>query len=103
LKNREYRALKDRKFIYDILTLQVYKKQKFLKQEFSSLRLVKLYYIYLTYKDLKLLAKKAQRMDGVFESNYFYLLECRLPSLIYRSGLISNMFESLLFVKGNNV
>jgi ribosomal protein S4 len=99
-KKKQY---KYRKFIYDIIFYRPVAKTMFLKKRFASLRLVKMYYIMLTYKHLQKLAKKAKRMEGLFEANYFFLLECRLPSLMYRSALIGNMFEALKFVKANNV
>jgi hypothetical protein len=103
LLRMEANKAKDRKFIYDISVHKPVNLEIFLKKEFASLRLVKMYYIILKYRQIQKLAKKAKRMDGLFEANYFYLLECRLPSLMYRSGLIANMFESLNFVKNNNV
>lgn len=103
LIKRSEKALRNQPFIYDIITSNTYKKQKYLKESFASLRLIKLYYIHLTYKHLQKLAKRAKSQYGSFEENYLFLLECRLPSIIYRSGLIANMFEAFDLVKWNVV
>jgi hypothetical protein len=56
-----------------------------------------------TYRQLKQKAKKAKRTDGLFEQNYMLLIECKLPSFIYRSSFFPNMFDSIYFVKKSNV
>jgi ribosomal protein S4 len=56
-----------------------------------------------TLKQLKKIAKKAKKKDGIFEQNYISYMELKLPSFIYRTSLLPNMFESIYYIKGNNV
>jgi ribosomal protein S4 len=49
------------------------------------------------------MALKAKKREGSFEENYLYLLEGRLVCLVYRSGLILNMFDAISFIKKNCV
>jgi ribosomal protein S4 len=45
------------------------------------------------------MAVKAKKREGYFEENYLYILEGRLVCLVYRAGLILNMFDAIAFVK----
>lgn len=71
--------------------------------QFVTLRVIKLFYVMYSYRQLKQIARKAKSKFGVFEQNYLYIMECKLPSYIYRTSLFSNLFESIKFVKGGNV
>ena len=80
------------------------KKKKYkTKSEFLTLRVTKLFYIIYSYRQLKNLCRKAKRQVGIFEQNYLLLMECKLPSFIYRTSFIPNMFESIDFIKDSNV
>ena len=90
-------------FIYEWKSYyQEYKKYN-TKIDFATLRVTRLFYIMYTYRQLKQKAKKAKRTDGLFEQNYMSLIECKLPSFVYRTSFLPNMFESINFVKFNNV
>jgi ribosomal protein S4 len=56
-----------------------------------------------TLKQLKKFVEKAKKKDGLFEQNFIGLMECKLPSFIYRSSFLPNIFESIYYVKNNNV
>jgi ribosomal protein S4 len=56
-----------------------------------------------TFKQLKKIVKKAKKKDGLFEQNFISLMECKLPFFIYRSSFLPNIFESIYYVKNNNV
>lgn len=84
--------------IYNIIHKKIKKSAKYL-----SLQLVRLFYIMYSYKQLKQLIKKAKRSNKVFENKFISLMECKLPSFIYRSSFFSNMFESINFVKNGNL
>jgi len=83
--------------------LYIKRKRYNYKKEFSDLRLAKKFYIMYTYKQLKKIVKKAKKSDGIFEQNYISIMECKLPAYIYRSSLLPNMFESINYIKGNNI
>lgn len=70
---------------------------------YLSLQLVRLFYIIYSYKQLKKLIKKSKRSDGALDNNFILLMECKLPSFIYRSSFFSNMFESINFIKTGNL
>lgn len=67
--------------------------RKSMKYRFLSLRLVRLFYVSLTYKQLRAISCKAARMDGFFQSNFCFLLEGRLLSMVYRSNFFVSFFE----------
>jgi ribosomal protein S4 len=90
-------------FIYEWRHYYLERKKYKTKRGFASLRVTRLFYIIYTYRQLKQKAKRAKRMDGVFENNYMLLIECKIPSFIYRTSFVSNMFESILLVKTNNI
>ncbi len=92
-----------RPFIYEIRSRYTKRKKRRLNRQFRSLRIVRLFYIMFTYKQLKKIIKKAKKKDGLFEQNYLLYMENKLPSFIYRSSFIPNMFDSLKFIKKSNV
>jgi len=81
-----------------------FKKKKYTqKKEFTDIRLAKNFYIMYTYKQLKKIVKKSKKKDGLFEQNFISFMECKLPSFIYRSSFLPNMFESIHYIKNNNI
>lgn len=65
----------------------------------DTFKLTLLFYVNITHRKFKYIAKKAKRLNGFFEENFLFLLEGRLNCLVYRSGLVLNMFDSIAFVK----
>ena len=92
-----------RPFIYETREPIIRFKMRRMNYQFVSLRVIKLFYVMYSYRQLKHIARKAKSKFGVFEQNYLYMMECKLPSYIYRTSLFSNLFESIKFVKGGNV
>jgi ribosomal protein S4 len=92
-----------RPFIYETREPIIRFKTRRMNYQFVSLRVIKLFYVMYSYRQLKQIARKAKSKFGVFEQNYLYIMECKLPSYIYRTSLFSNLFESIKFVKGGNV
>jgi len=66
---------------------------KKLNKKFISLRLTKLFFITLSYKQFRRLGLKAKSNDGFFEQNYLILLEGRILSIIYRSAFMAIFFK----------
>lgn len=90
-------------FLYEPRTYnKIYKRSKASALRLS-MQLIRLFYIMYTYKQLKKLIKKAKRSNDTFGHAFILLMECKLPSFIYRSSFFSNMFESIDFVKGDNL
>jgi len=90
-------------FIYEMRFYPRKIKKYKTKPQFLTLRVTKLFYIIYSYRQLKNLCKKAKRQVGIFEQNYLLLMECKLPSFIYRTSFIPNMFESIDFIKSSNI
>jgi hypothetical protein len=90
-------------FIYETREPIIRFKTRRMNYQFVSLRVIKLFYVMYSYRQLKQIAKKAKSKFGIFEQNYLYIMECKLPSFIYRTSLFSNLFESIKFVNGGNV
>lgn len=95
----------NRRKIYYFRTDNKFKftKVRKMKKKFVSIRITKLFFLTLTYKQFRKLGKKAKSKDGLFEQNYLILLEGRLMSVIYRSTFLSNIFEIIRFVKKGHV
>jgi len=94
---------KKKYFIYEVRDIYIKRKRYNYKKEFSDLRLAKNFYIMYTLKQLKKIVKKAKKKYGVFERNFVNFMECKLPSFIYRASFIPNMFESISYIKYNNI
>lgn len=92
-----------RPFIYEAKMPSITKKKRKINEQFISFRLVKLFYVMYNYRQLKKIAKKAKFKNGVFEQNYLLIIECKLPSYLYRTSLLPTIFDSLQFVKTGNV
>ena len=90
-------------FIYEPRIYNVQYKRLKKGEEYLSLQLVRLFYIIYTFKQLKSLIKKVKRADFIFEDKFILLMECKLPSFIYRSSFFSNMFESINFIKSGSL
>jgi ribosomal protein S4 len=86
-------------FIYEPRIYNVIYKRLKKGALYLTLQLVRLFYIIYSYKQLKKLIKKAKRSDGALDNNFISLMECKLPSFIYRSSFFSNMFECINFIK----
>lgn len=78
-------------------------RRKRMKKSFASIRLVKFFYLILTYKHFKAMARGARKKDGYFEGHYCLALEGRLITFLYRTGFVATMFEALRAVKSNFV
>ena len=102
-RRRNFDWWKKKYFIYEVRDLYVKKKRYTKKKEFTDIRIAKNFYIMYTLKQLKKIVKKAKKKDGLFEQNFLIIMECKLPSFIYRSSFLPNMFESIDYIKGSNV
>jgi hypothetical protein len=118
IKNRLYKAFKfifidDRyfkknryyptPFIYEPRIYNIFFKKIKKDMRSVSLQLVRLFYIIYSYKQLRKLVKRAKRSIDLFEAKFLALMECKLPSFLYRTSLIANMFESLIFIKNHGI
>jgi hypothetical protein len=91
------------RFIYRIDVVRPRRKYRYIKKRFLTLRIVKLFYLTLTYKNFNKIAFIASKKDGSFANHFFLALEGRLICFLYRTTFVSNMFESLRYVKSSFV
>ena len=103
LEKEEYKQRLVRRYIYRIDIVKPIKKKKYMKWQFVSLRLVKLFFLTLKYKQFRMIAIKAARKDGLFQNHFCSLLEGRLVSFVYRTNFLYSMFEIINFVRNGNV
>lgn len=103
LKRRKERKVfirqKHERYFYQIARTSFIKRRRRLNKRFTSIRIVKLFYLTLTYKQIYKMAQTAKKRDGFFANNYLLALEGRLLSFLYWTGFVSNMFESLFYIK----
>lgn len=90
-------------FIYEPRVPFISVKKFKIKKQLIGVQVIKLFYVIYTFRQLSNIAKKAKKQNGVFEHNFLTIIEAKLPSFLYRTSLFSTLFESLTFVKQNNV
>jgi ribosomal protein S4 len=90
---------KRKKFIYIIDSFSKPKQRKRFKKTMFSLRLLRLFYVNLSYRNFRTMAIKARKKRGSYHMNYLYLLEGRIISVFFRSGFVNTMFDSIRFIK----
>jgi len=103
LNKSDFGLNKVRRYVYriDLSNPRRFKKQ--FKARFLSLRLVKLFFLTLTYRQFRSKAYSAAKKDGFFQANYCLLLEGRLTSIVYRINFLFSIFDIINFVRSNNI
>jgi ribosomal protein S4 len=84
-----------RRFVYRIDKIEYRYKRKKVNKRWLSLRLTRLYFLIIKDRQFRKIIKRANKMDGDMESNYYYYLECRLFPFLYRMHFARNMFVAL--------
>jgi hypothetical protein len=92
-----------RPFIYEARIPASTQRRRRIKPQFISFRVIRLFYVIYSYRQLKKIGRKAKSQVGVFEQNYLLIIESKLPSYLYRTSLFATIFDSLDFVKNSNV
>ena len=92
-----------RPFIYEARIPAAQQRRRRIKPQFISFRVIRLFYVIYSYRQLKKIGRKAKSQAGVFEQNYLLIIESKLPSYLYRTSLFATIFDSLDFVKNSNV
>jgi hypothetical protein len=92
-----------RPFIYESRIPTGFQKKKRVKSEYSSFRILRLFYVMYNYRQLIKIGKKAKSKSGVFEQNFLSIIEAKLPSFLYRTAFFPTVFDSIGFVKYSNV
>jgi len=103
LNKAESRLNKVRRYVYRIDIVSPKRVKKPFKARFLSLRLVKLFFLTLKYRQFRQMAYFAAAKDGLFQANFCSLLEGRLTSFVYRTNFLFSMFEIISFIKQGNV
>lgn len=103
LNKEDSRYNKIRRYIYRIDIVNPKRKKKFMKFRFITLRLIKLFYLTLKYKQFRTYAQIASKKDGFFQSNYCFYIENRLVSFLYRTNFIISMFEIIEYIKKGKI
>lgn len=91
------------RFSYSLDVVKKEKKPKRMKYRFASLRLTKIFYITMTYRQFRKLARIMRRKRGAFENNFLMSLEGRLMSYIYRTSLLTNPFYCMKFIQQGHI
>ena len=99
LVREEARRKRGRPYIYRLDIIQRRLRKRKYHKRFVSLRLVKLFYINVSYHQFRQLASRTRRMYGRFEWNFLLALEARLMSYIYRTSLLCNPFQCMQIIK----
>lgn len=89
----------------DVIEPEVFyrrKKRKFVKSD-VNFRLMRIFYLLLSYRNIRKFLRMAKSRNGLFASNYLLFLESRIIALIYRCSLLSNIFECIRFIRKGNV
>lgn len=90
---------KNRRYIYAAHLVEYKVRKKRLPKRFISLRLLKLFYITISYRQFIRLNYTVRRKSGNFEENYLLALEGRIISCLYRTSIITSPFQCVQLVK----
>lgn len=103
-----YKRVRDRRrdrrrrfvrYVYRLDVVNIPEPRRRLKKRFTSLRLVKYFYITLVYKQFRRMARAAHKKDGYFEGHYCLALEGRVVTFLYRTGFVATMQEAFTAVR----
>lgn len=86
----------------DKIEPQVFLRKNFVKSSIGF-RLMRMFYLTLSYRKIRKIFRLAKSKTGMFASNYLLFLESRILSLIYRCSLLKNIFEAIRFIRKGNV
>lgn len=86
-----YRYYK-REFVYSFRKRIRFRRKKDLKNNYIERRLLKNFYLVLTYNNFRRFMNIAKGQKGYYIGNYLTLLEGRLFMISYRSNFITNIF-----------
>lgn len=103
LEKSQYLRNKRLRYIYRIDLDKPARVRKRHKWRFLSRKLTKLFYMTLTKRQSRKLARVASRKEGSWESNFIMLIEGRIISVLYRMQFLLNVFELRFFIRGGNV
>jgi len=102
-EKRQRRWARRQRYIYRLDVVNPTPRRHYYSKKFMTLRLARIFYITLTYKQFNKLARKAKKIDGFFGNNYLLALEGRLISFVYRTSFIATMWEAFLCIKSCTV
>jgi len=80
-------------FFYRLNVVETYRRRKRENFRYVRIRIVKFFFVFLSYKQFRRLARQAKLQSGVFEHNYLLFLEGRLVNFLYRTGFMDHYFN----------
>jgi len=86
--------------VYRIDLIEYKPRFKRRKKRIVDIRLIRYFYVFLSYKRFKQIGKVAKLKSGLYEHNYLLALEGRMVNLLYRTGIVDTLFRSFNVVKG---
>jgi len=72
LDKKDFKYDKVKRFVYRVDVVDPEQKKKKLKSRFVTLRLVRLFYLTLKYKQFRAISRIASKRDGFFQPNYCF-------------------------------
>ena len=97
---RRHRRRVYKGFFYRLNVVPTYKRRKRVNYRYVKIRIVKCFFVFLSYKQFRRLAKLAKLKSGLFEHTYLLFLEGRLVNFLYRTGFMETLFQSFYYIKG---
>jgi hypothetical protein len=91
------------RYVYRLDIVDIQEPRRRYRKRFTSIRIVKFFYLTLVYFQFRTMARNSRKKDGFFEGHYCLALEGRLLAFLYRTGFVADMFESLAFVRNSSV
>lgn len=91
------------RYVYDLRFTKRRRHKKRMKRKFLSRKFTKLFYLTLSFRQFRNLALRAADMEGSFESNYLFLIEGRIITMLYRMHWLFNIFQMRQFIFNKNV
>ena len=84
--------LYNQNFVFSYRKQRIFRRKKEFKKNFIQKRLLKHFYLVLSYRNFRRYMNLAVRRTGSYISNYLCLLEGRIFMIAYRSTFITNIF-----------
>ena len=97
---KKFRRRSYKGFFYRLNASKQFSTKKIINYRYVKIRIVKFFFVFLSYKKFRRIAKIAKQKSGLFEHNYLLLLEGRLVNFLYRVGFMETLYQSLYYIKG---
>lgn len=88
-----------KRYVYRIDKIDPQPLVRRLPKSFSTVRVLKYFYLTLTYKHFRQISRRAASSQGDYEPKFCFFLEARIVCLLLRANFVRSMFEAVSLLK----